>query len=64
MNNVVKGFYTDDEFTSLGGDISFWSLYNLFTAATKGSYIDSFLSRNTNAVEFVSHLQREPGSWF
>ena len=64
FNNVVKGYYHDDYFRANGNDLSFWSLYNLMTAATKGSYIDTFLSRNANAVEFVSHLQREPGSWF
>lgn len=64
VNSVVKGYYHDDHFGANGNDISFWSLYNLMTAATKGSYIDTFLSRNSNAVEFVSHLQRDPGSWF
>ncbi|MEZ5031885.1 MAG: DUF3871 family protein [Saprospiraceae bacterium] len=64
VNSVVRGYYHDDHFRGNGNDISFWSLYNLMTAATKGSYIGTFLSRNTNAVEFVSHLQREPGSWF
>lgn len=29
MNNVVNGFYSDEEFTSLGGDISYWGLHTI-----------------------------------
>lgn len=64
FNAVVKGYYHDEHFAASGNQLSFWSLYNLMTAATKGSYIDTFLGRNMNVVEFVRHLQREPQSWF
>jgi hypothetical protein len=64
FNTVVKGYYHDEHFGAIGNALSFWNLYNLMTSATKGSYIDTFLSRNANAVEFVSHLQRDAGSWF
>jgi hypothetical protein len=44
INAVCKDYYKDNSFCrDQRGDISLWKLYNLFTAANKASYIDSFL---------------------
>lgn len=42
VNNVARTYINDENFGSLGNDISMWKLYNLLTGANKSSYIDSF----------------------
>ena len=57
ISTVAKDYYLDDSFCRNGnGDINLWNVYNLFTGANKGSYIDSFLSRNVNAFDFTQGL--------
>ena len=43
VNNVAKAYINDENFGSLGNDLSMWKFYNLLTGANKSSYIDSFL---------------------
>ena len=69
INSVVKQYYTCPNFSrNKEGNISLWSLYNLFTEANKSSYIDSNLERNVNAYEFINYignsLQNEQTNWF
>ena len=57
INNVAKAYINDENFGSLGNDISMWKLYNLLTGATKvSSYIDSFLDRAVNATEIATGI--------
>lgn len=57
INNVAKAYINDENFGSLGNDISMWKLYNLLTGATKvSSYIDSFLDRVVNATEIATGI--------
>lgn len=69
LNAVCKDYYKDQSFCrDEAGDINLWRLYNLFTAANKSSYIDSFASRTANASSFVSALagalERRQENWF
>lgn len=53
INMIAKDYYGDKRFCSdENGEINLWNVYNLFTSATKTSYIDSFLNRNANAFQF------------
>lgn len=57
INNVVREYYNCPNFgRGDDGSINLWSLYNLFTEANKGSYIDSNLERNVNAYELINNL--------
>ncbi|MCD7933586.1 MAG: DUF3871 family protein [Tannerellaceae bacterium] len=53
INSVAKSYIQDENFGSLGNDISMWKFYNLLTGANKSSYIDSFLDRALNATELA-----------
>ena len=53
VNNVAKSYIQDENFGSLGSDLSMWKFYNLLTGANKNSYIDSFLDRAYNATEMA-----------
>lgn len=69
VNAVCRDYYRDKSFCRMeDGQISLWRLYNLFTAANKSSYIDSFVDRAVGATSFVSELAgaMEKGSrnWF
>lgn len=52
----------------ISGDISLWNFYNLLTQANKSSYIDTFLNRGTNALDFslsIAHaLEENEPHWF
>ena len=51
VNNVARQYYRDPNFrVTESGDLSMWDFYNLITGACKGSYIDTFLSRQANAL--------------
>ena len=51
VNSVARQYYRDPNFkVSGGGELSMWNFYNLLTGACKGSYIDTFLSRQANAL--------------
>ena len=59
INIIAKNYYRDEAF---GRDdknaINLWSVYNLFTGANKGSYIDTFLDRAVNATAFTYGLSK------
>ena len=69
ISHIVKDYYMDDNF-KIGekGKINLWNLYNLFTGATKSSYIDSFLKREVQAYEFTQELansiQDQKQNWY
>lgn len=57
FNAIAKDYYEDESFCrDSDGDINLWKVYNLFTSANKSSYIDSFLSRNVNALHLSSGM--------
>ncbi|RYH74453.1 DUF3871 family protein [Flavobacteriaceae bacterium 144Ye] len=57
FSTIAKDYYNDVNFCrNKDGSIDLWRLYNLFTAAAKSSYIDTFLNRNLNAFQFVNGL--------
>ena len=69
INMVCKDYYRDQSFCRDGnGDINLWRLYNLFTAANKQSYIDTFLDRAVNASSFTGELahslEHKQTNWF
>ena len=58
VSSVAKAYYKNESFMkNTDGSISLWNMYNLFTDATKSSYIDSFLDRNVNAFSFASGIK-------
>lgn len=66
---VGKDYYEDKSFCrEESGEINLWRVYNLFTGATKSSYIDTFLDRNVGSLLFmnslVAHLRDKKQSWF
>ena len=51
VNNVARQYYRDPNFSADdNGELSMWDFYNLLTGACKGSYIDTFLAREANAL--------------
>jgi hypothetical protein len=69
LNAVCRDYYKDNSFCrNAEGDISLWSLYNLFTSVNRASYIDSFLDRAVNAASFTqklaSTLEHKSINWF
>lgn len=70
INTIAKDYYEDENFSRVeDGKINLWDVYNLFTQANKGSYIDTFLDRNLNAFEFSKGIQKtlngdSPYHWF
>jgi hypothetical protein len=66
---VAKDYYQDKSFCrSEDGNIDMWKVYNLFTSATKSSYIDTFLDRTTGSfifiTELINHLRSSKKSWY
>ncbi|MGN6399070.1 MAG: DUF3871 family protein [Flavisolibacter sp.] len=69
INSVCKDYYRENSFCrDENGDINLWKLYNLFTAANKQSYIDTFVDRAVNASSFVEEisyaLEHKTLNWF
>lgn len=70
INTIAQNYYEDQNFSRVeDGKINLWDVYNLFTQANKGSYIDTFLDRNLNAFEFSKGIQKtlngdSPYHWF
>jgi hypothetical protein len=69
INTVCRDYYRDNSFCrDEKGDINLWRLYNLFTAANKHSYIDTFLDRSANASTFIQELayalENKGNNWF
>jgi hypothetical protein len=66
---VGRDYYEDMSFCrEESGDINLWKIFNLFTGATKSSYIDTFLDRNVGSLLFINslveHLRDKKQSWF
>lgn len=58
LSAVCKDYYRDESFCrESDGSINLWRLYNLFTGANKSSYIDTFLDRSVNALQFVEQVR-------
>lgn len=69
ISTVGRDYYDDKSFCrSESGEIDMWKVYNLFTGATKSSYIDTFLDRNVGSLLFINslvdHLRKKKQSWF
>lgn len=66
---VGRDYYEDKSFCREdSGEINLWKVYNLFTGATKSSYIDTFLDRNVGSLLFINslidHIRDKKQSWF
>lgn len=58
FSTIAKDYYQDESFCRDSmGNINLWKVYNLFTQANKSSYIDTFLERNVNALNFTESIQ-------
>ena len=69
ISAVAKDYYQDKSFCrEESGEINLWKVYNLFTGATKSSYIDTFIDRNVGSLLFINslveHLRDKTKSWF
>ncbi len=69
LNSICKDYYKDQSFCrGEDGSINLWKLYNLFTAANKSSYIDSFLEKAASAESLVFNIKNamdgKASSWF
>ena len=70
LAGVCRDYYRDQSFCrDDNGDISLWRLYNLFTGVNKSTYIDQFLDRSVNALDFACQVQdaldgSTAGSWY
>jgi hypothetical protein len=69
ISAVGRDYYEDKSFCrEESGDINLWKVYNLFTGATKSSYIDTFLDRNVGSLLFINslveHIREKKLSWF
>ncbi|MFC5271389.1 DUF3871 family protein [Adhaeribacter terreus] len=58
LTTVCRDYYKDVNFCKQeDGRLNLWKLYNLFTGANKSTYIDQFLDRSVNAIDFATQLQ-------
>ena len=58
LGAVCKDYYRYESFCrEADGSINLWRLYNLFTGVNKSSYIDTFLDRSVNALQFVEQVR-------
>ncbi|WP_162427269.1 DUF3871 family protein [Pontibacter pudoricolor] len=58
LTAVCRDYYKDPNFCKQeDGNISLWRLYNLLTGANKSTYIDQFLDRSANALDFAFQIQ-------
>jgi hypothetical protein len=69
ISTVGRDYYEDKSFCREdSGDINLWKVYNLFTGATKSSYIDTFIDRNVGSLLFINsliaHIRDKKQSWF
>lgn len=59
LSSVAEDYYKDvSHCRNSDGTISIWNMYNLFTSATKSSYIDTFLDRNVKVYQGAEHIQK------
>ncbi len=56
LTTITKQYYQDANFSSFNGQIDLWSLYNLFTASIKSSYLDTMVDNNVQVGHFFHHL--------
>lgn len=69
LTSVARDYFQDRSFCrSENGDIDLWKVYNLFTSATKSSYIDTYLDRNVGSYKFlgtlIDSLRGDKKSWY
>ena len=69
LTSVARDYFQDRSFCrSENGDIDLWKVYNLFTSATKSSYIDTYLDRNVGSYKFlgtlIESLRGDKKSWY
>jgi hypothetical protein len=69
INSIIRDYHIDPNFARFeNGTIDFWRLYNLFTEAAKGAYIDTNFEKNVNAYEFINYLvnivKNDRSNWF
>lgn len=69
LTSVARDYFQDKSFCkSEKGDIDLWKVYNLFTSATKSSYIDTYLDRNVGSYNFIGtlidSLRGDKKSWY
>ncbi|NDK54774.1 DUF3871 family protein [Pontibacter fetidus] len=69
LTTVCKDYYRDTNLCKKeDGNISLWKFYNLLTGANKSTYIDQFLDRSVNALDFTSQIQGaiqgQSSSWY
>ncbi|RTQ53789.1 DUF3871 family protein [Hymenobacter gummosus] len=58
LGTVCRDYYRDERFCrDDNGNINLWRLYNLFTNACKSTYVDQFLDRSINALDFTLQVQ-------
>ena len=59
ISSVVRGFYEDENFQKdSSGEVGLWQLFNLFTEASKGLYIDRYLARNQCFIVYLGPSKR------
>ena len=59
ISSVVRGFYEDENFQKdSSGEVGLWQLFNLFTEASKGLYIDRYLARNQCFIVYLGSSKR------
>lgn len=59
FSTIAKDYYQEEIFCRDSmGDINLWKVYNLFSQANKSSYIDVFVERNVNALNFTESIQK------
>ncbi len=60
INEAVRQYVTNPNFGRKNGDdgINTWDFMQLLTEAAKGSYIDRWLDRNANSIEFSQGIRK------
>lgn len=59
FTTIAKDYYQDESFCrNEDNSINLWKVYNLFTQSNKSSYIDTFLNRTVNALDFTQNIQK------
>lgn len=60
INEVTRQYVSNPNFGRKSGDdgISTWDFMQLLTEAVKGSYIDRWLDRNANCIEFATGIRK------
>lgn len=58
ISTIAKEYYRNEHFGIFNSNrINLWQLYNLFTAANKSSYIDTFTGRGVASLQFINLLK-------